>query len=249
MQLQAGRLILLTIGSCRVQVDWEWTAYGWPQFAQLYPNGYKRKDLAIPGPVPRVPAGPFTMVLTAKFTGSADATTYNVTLNPVPSPVKAVLRGPSGDVRTDRSIVLNATSSMDPDDPTNNQEPFQVVWQCVRDDFPAPCFTGKDYGTQSGLTWTVPGSLLTAGRKYVFTATVMKSGGRSDTAGLLVTPTAAAIPTGRILRVCGAACPEMHSADKDLSLSLVADTGFADSTIAWSSDQVAGLASFNGEHW
>lgn len=187
------------------------------------------------------------MELTAKFTGSASATKYNVTLQPVSSPVKAVLRGPSGDVRIDRTIILNATGSMDPDDPTNNIEPFQIQWQCTRDDFPAPCFPGTKYGNQSGLTWSIDGSLLTAGRKYTFIAVVSKSGNRQDWTGLVVTPTAQAIPTGRIMRVCGAACPDKHSVDKDLSLSLVADAGFADATVAWSSDQVANLASFNGK--
>jgi hypothetical protein len=187
------------------------------------------------------------MELTAKFTGSSVATQYNVTLSPQASLVKAVLRGPSGDVRTDRTIILNATSSMDPDDPTNNKEPFQIDWRCERDDFPAPCFPGKEYGIQRGLTWTINGSLLTAGRKYTFTANVKKSGSRSDKASLVITPTAAAIPTGRILRVCGGTCPEKHSAEKDLSLSVVADGGFAHAVVAWSSDQLPDLASFDGE--
>jgi hypothetical protein len=227
-----------------LQVEWEWRAYNWPQFTSLHPEGYKRKDFVIAGPVPR---DSFTLELTAKFTDASVATQYNVTLVPEASPVRAVLTGPSGDVRTDRSIILNATSSVDPDDPTNNKEPFQIDWQCVRDDFPAPCFSGKDYGTQRGLTWNISGSLLSAERTYTFTATVKKSDGRSDKASLVIKASAAAIPTARIVRVCGGACPEKHSADKDLSLSVVADAGLADATIAWTSTQVDGISGFDGE--
>jgi len=225
-----------------LQVDWSWQAYDWAEF----PTNYTRKDLVIPGPVAGITAGQQKDVsLSAKF-ATGTATVINVTLKAVASPIQAILRGPSGDVRSDRTIALSAAGSIDPDDPMNTQ-PFSIKWDCTREDFPTPCFSGTSVGTQSGLTWSIPGSLLASGVKHTFTATVSKSG-RQDAASVVLRPTTAAIPTGRIQRVCAAAaCPLKHSADAPLSLSMVADSGSANAKVAWKSDQVTGINSNDGK--
>jgi hypothetical protein len=209
--------------------------------------------LVIPGPVAGVTAGtPVTATLTANFKGAAPGTetTVVVGLTPQASPISAVLRGPSGDVRADRPITLNAASSVDPDDPSNNTL-LEVEWNCQREDFPNPCFTGTDFGTQSGLTWTIPAGLLSPDLKHLFTVNLAKGtdpNKKEASAFLVVTPKAAAIPTGRLVRVCaGAACPKKHSADVPLALSLVTDAASAGATVAWTSDQVKSINSSDGE--
>lgn len=55
-----------------------------------------------------------------------------------------------------------------------------------------------------------------------------------------VRPRSAAVPTGTIIRACGAlACPQQHSSDQPLSLSLQLPPAFAAAAVQWSSDQVA----------
>jgi hypothetical protein len=191
---------------------------------------------------------PVYVAVTARFDGGAlaDATVINITLIPLASPIKAVLRGPSGNVRADSTIVLNATGSVDPDDPANNVKPMSVTWRCTREDFPNPCFTSTDMGTQRGLTWAIDASKLTAGIKHVFQANVGKDSNR-DFAFTVITPTAGAIPTGRIVRTCGASCPAKHSADLPLSLSLVFDAGSTDAAVTWTWDQLTSISGFNGE--
>lgn len=185
--------------------------------------------------------------LTAKFKDAEPTTTVDVFLTPQASPVKALLRGPSGDVRADSTITLSATGSVDPDDLTNTS-PFQVTWDCTREDFPTPCFSGKAYGTQTGLSWSIPASLLAVDKKHTFTAKISKADGRSDAASVVITPKAAAIPTGRIQRVCATpTCPLSHSADAPLSLSVTLDSTSADAAIAWKSDQLAGISSNDGK--
>lgn len=229
-----------------MQVLWSWSS------TEIDLGGtYTRKDLVLPGPISltNTAALPsYTVTLTAKFDGAAptDVSTIDVELWPQSSPVKANLRGPSGDVRADRTIIFNATSSADPDDPSNGREPFNIQWECTREDFPEPCFPGKAYGLQNGLTWSIDGTLLTPGKQHTFVARVSK-GNRNDMAAVTIKPTAADIPTGRLVRVCGSACREKHSADMPLSLSLVADAASAGATVTWSSDQVNQMSSYNGE--
>lgn len=227
-----------------MQVVWSWTTSG-----GLTLGTYHRKDLVVPGPITLDPVAPFTATLTAKFADQVAETVINVTLTPVPSSIKANLRGPSGGVRADRQIILNATSSVDPDDPTNSRKSFSVDWECIRDDFPNPCFPGKAFGNQRGLTWTIPVGVLESGRVHTFKAIIGKDDARpSEVAGLTITPKAD-IPSGRLVRVCGAACPEKHSADMPLALSMVLDASSAGAKVTWASDQVPRLADFNGKRF
>jgi hypothetical protein len=223
-----------------LQVVWSWATSG-----GLTLGPYSRKDLVIPGPLS--PNAAVTATLRAKFDGETEETVLEVALTPKFSPIKANLRGPSGDVRADREFILNATSSVDPDDPTNTRRPFVVDWECIRDDFPNPCFPGKAFGNQRGLVWTIPAGLLEPGRVHSFKAIVSKSDNRtSGMAGVAITPKAD-IPTGRLVRVCGAVCPEKHSADMPLALSMVLDASSAGAAVAWTSDQVTSINSNDGE--
>ena len=72
-------------------------------------------------------------------------------------------------------------------------------------------------------------------------ACITTAGSRSATATLEgVRPRAASVPTGTVLRACGAvACPPLHSTDQPLSLTLQLPAAFAAATVQWSSEQVA----------
>jgi len=50
------------------------------------------------------------------------------------------------------------------------------------------------------------------------------------------------IPTGKIIRQCGSACPAKHSADQPLSLSLQLDKGYEAASISWSGPAGAGIS-------
>lgn len=156
------------------------------------------------------------------------------------SPLQAVLQGPSGSVRGNRTIVLDADKSYDPDDPTGN-EPLAVTWECVRSDYPAPCFASTDYGEQSGLTWKLRAALLTPNLQHTFKVTVSK-GSRSASSSVSLTPlpTASRLPTGRLIRQCsGTTCSNRHNTDTALALTLAPDAGFETATVSWQSDQLS----------
>lgn len=206
------------------------------------PADYKRKDLVVRPPLSGVSAGDVKKIrLTASFRDSDSKASVDVVLTAEGSPLQAQLKGPSGSVRGDRTLVLNAAGSVDPDDPTGNT-PMTVAWECIRADYPAPCFAGTDYGEQSGLGWKLKATLLTANIQHTFKVTVSK-GGRSASAALSLTPlpTASKVPTGRIIRQCsGSTCPKRHNADTALALTLAPDSGFEAATVTWRSDQLAG---------
>ena len=174
--------------------------------------------------------------------GSSASSIKVVSLTAVGSALKAALRGPGSDiVKADQLITLDASGSLDPDDPNGNK-PLSFAWECVRADFPAPCFASTDRGTQKGARWTLNATLLTPDIEHTFRVIVNK-GSRSATApAVKVTPRAAKIPLARIVRQCGVggeqSCPDRHSVDKALSLSLRVDPSSAGATWTWSSEQV-----------
>lgn len=231
---------------CSLQVEYLWQSLdtaGW----SAIPDGYKRKDLVIRLPLSGLAPGDVRVVrLTANFKNSASKAIVDVTLTAEGSPLQAVLRGPSGSIRGDRIIVLNASQSIDPDDPTGNA-PLIVNWECVRADYPTPCFTGTASGEQSGLVWKLDASLLAASMAHTFKVTVSKVTGatvRSASASLSLTPlpVASKSPTGRVVRQCsGATCAKTHNADAPLALTLVPDAGYEAATVSWQSDQLAGI--------
>jgi hypothetical protein len=230
-----------------LQVEYTWESIDTPTPWAAIPANYKRKDLVIAAPVPAVTAGDTRKLrLRAKFVGSSLESTAEVTVVAIGSPLVADLKGPSGDIKNDRTIVLDGGKSVDPDDPNGNQ-PMVVEWECMRADYPSPCFAGTNYGEQKGTTWRFKADLLQDNIQHTFRMTVLKGTGaakRSDTATVSITPRSAAkkIPTGRINRICsGAACPTRHNADVPLALSLTLDANAAGGSIAWKSDQLSNL--------
>jgi hypothetical protein len=229
-----------------LQVEYAWESIDDTPWAAV-PANYKRKDLVIAAPVPGITAGDTKKLrLRAKFVGSSLESTAEVTLVAIGSPLIADLKGPSRDIRNDRTIVLDGSKSVDPDDPNGNR-PMVVEWECVRADYPSPCFAGTNYGEQRGTQWRFEADLLQDDIQHTFTMTVSKGSGaarRSDTASVSITPRSSAksIPTGRINRVCsGATCPNRHNADAPLALSLALDASAAGASIVWKSDQLSNL--------
>lgn len=226
-----------------LQVVYSWTSLdGWA----AVPANYQLKDLVIPGPVPGVSAGEQkTVQLAVSFENSAVVARSNVTLEAVGSALVARLKGPSGEVPNTRTIVLSAAGSFDPDDPEHSR-PLATSWECIRADYPAPCFTGiNNYGVQSGMNWTLSAGLLAAEIEHTFKVTIMRTfsngtaiPGQAAVASVTFKPTAAQVPTGRIRRVCGAAgCPLRHAADDALVLTMALDAGAEAATVAWSTEQ------------
>lgn len=183
-----------------------------------------------------------TVRLLATFANSARQASVDINLIAEGSPLQALLHGPSGSIRGERSIVLSAEKSFDPDDPTGN-EPLAIAWDCFRSDYPVACFAGTDYGEQSGLTWKLPAALLTPDLQHTFRVTVSKDD-RSASASVSLTPlpTASRVPTGRLTRQCGGTpCSNRHNTDTALALTLVPDPGFEGASISWQSDQLPDL--------
>lgn len=98
-----------------VQVTYTWESLdGW---SGIPAGGYTLKNLVLPPPVPAEAGQTYKLRLTARFSGSTAAATADVALTAVGSPLSASLLGPSGDVMGDKDIVLDASKSLDPDDP------------------------------------------------------------------------------------------------------------------------------------
>lgn len=206
------------------------------------PSNYKRKDLVLTAPVAATAGTTYELQLTAWFAGSDLKSTATVKLLAVGSPLVARLTGLTGDVLDDRQLVLDASGSVDPDDP-GAASPLGFSWSCTRADFPMPCFSGSDRGQQSGATWSLPVSLLGLDVAHTFTVTVSKGEGdnmRSASATLTMTPRTSKVPlpTGRLLRLCAGDCPEQHSVDEPLSLQLLLDAGAETAAIEWQSASV-----------
>jgi REJ domain len=133
---------------------------GAPALWAAVPPGYSRKDLNLAGPVAAAEAGKqYRLRLTAKFAGATQIATAEVTLEAVGAPLVAQLKGPSGDVKSDKTVTLDAGTSSDPDDPQGSK-PMTFTWDCVREDFPQPCFASTNRGDQVGAKWSLPASLL-----------------------------------------------------------------------------------------
>jgi hypothetical protein len=229
------------------QVEFLWESLDSPAWSAV-PAGYNKKDLVIPGPVPGN-ASPKLVRVTAKFAGATASTSVNITLSPLASDLFARLRGPTGDIPDTRTIVLNATGSFNPDDP-QGVTPLAVTWECIRADFPQPCFTGlNNFGKQDGLTWTLPANLFTPDIEHTFRVTVTRSSdGAFASDAVTLKPTTAKIPTGRIRRVCGVgACPPRHSVADALSLTMALDAGSEGATTTWSVEQIPTLAPVTGQ--
>jgi hypothetical protein len=105
--------VCCTTTTVQVQYTWE-SLDGW---SGIPAAGYTLKNLVLPPPVPAESGQTYKLRLTARFTGSTGAATADVSLTAVGSPLSASLLGPSGDIMGDKQVVLDASKSLDPDDP------------------------------------------------------------------------------------------------------------------------------------
>ena len=232
-----------------LQVEYQWESLdGW----DAIPKKYSSNNLVVLAPIPAEAGKTYRVQLTARFAGATKAATKVVELLAVGAPLEASLKWAGGEVvKADQLIILDATGSKDPDDP-NGKQPLTYLWECVREDFPTPCFSTLDRGVQRAGKWTFSARLLDPNIEHTFRVTVVK-GGRSATATnpIKITAKAAQVPTGRIVRLCSGAgdtqaCPTLHNADSPLSLALYLDPSSSAATYSWSSDQIPSISGRTG---
>ncbi len=204
-----------------------------------------RSSFRIPGPLQDITAATaYTFAVTARYTDATAGveSTDSVALIAASTPLRADLRGPSGDVRADAEFILDASRSNDPDDPTDATEPMRYEWSVRREDFPEPAFGNAAYaGFKNGSRWTINATTgdMAFDKWYTFSVTVAKGTintptYRSATSSILVRRRSGATPTGRIVRWCGVSlldgqpvsCPAKHNPSSALSLLLYPDAGF-----------------------
>ncbi len=116
-------------GSARVEYLWQ------ANVSSLVPAALAtRRTLRVPGPILGLVHGTvYNITLTSKFAGSANSAQDSVLITAQGSPLKASLRGPSGDVKNNAVFTLNAASSLDPDDPSDSVEPMRYEWVARRE--------------------------------------------------------------------------------------------------------------------
>ncbi|GFR45710.1 hypothetical protein Agub_g7119, partial [Astrephomene gubernaculifera] len=248
-------------GGCKgLTLSWTWSSpsgwYGLPA------AGKSGQQLVVAAPLPAVHGETISLRVTAAYinasTGASaggSSASADVLLTVVGSAPIATLAGPSGDVPDDSTLVLNATGSYDPDDSSAS---LTFLWDCRRDDYPTPCFSSGDQGAfnGNGAVWTLPSGLLTSGRWYTFTVTVVKtvaSGATPLNSSASVTfrprSTTQAFPRGTLTRQCSAAaCAVPHSADQDLTVLLQLSSPYDTSataagiSVSWASAEASAVA-------
>lgn len=221
-------------------MEYSWTSQDVPLWAAV-PTDYRVKNLVVPGPLAATDSGEsYKLRLSARFKGSTQFATADVTLTAVASPLAAILTGPSGDVRSTSDIVLDASKSRDPDD-VQSIEPLTYSFVCVNNNNPQlPCFDGAEQGTQADGMWQFPASLLDIDGVYTFTVTVTKDT-RSAQASLTVRIRAADVPTGTLTRVCAGLCEPEHNTDTPLVVQLTIDGDLSATDVQWGMSEVRAL--------
>ncbi|GIL87896.1 hypothetical protein Vretifemale_15941 [Volvox reticuliferus] len=140
----------------------------------------------------------------------------------------ASLKGPTGDVLDNTTLLFNATASSDPDNPSDPRGAIKYSWDCRRSDYPTPCFTSSEQGSQEQGLWTLPPGLLSSGIWHTITVTVYKNVTEgatplSATSSVSFRPRSATtpFPRGTLSRLCAAAaCSAPHSTDRNLTVLL-----------------------------
>ncbi|GIL88814.1 hypothetical protein Vretifemale_16745, partial [Volvox reticuliferus] len=217
-------------------------------------------QLYLPAPLPVVHGQSIQLQVKAVYDGSIPGGSTQssiVTMTAIGAVPYAYVYGPSGDVPNDSVLVFNATSSRDPDT-TPDMQQLEFSWDCRREDYPNPCFTGTEQGdwdTTPGV-WQVPASLLTAGIRHTITVTVNKvvpeqTSALASSASLEFRPRRAEepFPRGTLTRQCAIAaalangvCVSPHNADEDLTLMLEVAPDYMDAGVSWSSTEVPGAS-------
>jgi hypothetical protein len=128
--------------------------YSWKTDIPGVPPFFTSKDLLLPGPLTGIADGAtFFAEVTASYSteaarvepGTPGSSTARVALTAVGSPLVAQLAGKAGEISAGSNVTLSAARSFDPDDP-GNAVPLSFFWECIREDYPMPCFQVRFWG-------------------------------------------------------------------------------------------------------
>ncbi|GIL87893.1 hypothetical protein Vretifemale_15933, partial [Volvox reticuliferus] len=214
-------------GVCKGRtVTWSWTSpTGWSGLPASVQSG---QQLIIKGPLKNVTHGQsISLRVTATYSGGGSGSADVVVLASGSAPL-ASLKGPTGDVLDNTTLLFNATASSDPDNPGDPHGAIKYSWDCRRSDYPTPCFTSSEQGSQEQGLWTLPPGLLSSGIWHTITVTVYKNVTEgatplSATSSVSFRPRSATtpFPRGTLSRLCAAAaCSAPHSTDRNLTVLL-----------------------------
>ncbi|PNH03785.1 hypothetical protein TSOC_010116, partial [Tetrabaena socialis] len=231
-------------------LEWRWSS----NWTGLPAARAAQQQLYLPGPVAAVHGQSIVLRVAANYVGDASsAASASVTMLALGSLPLASLAGPAGDVPDDSPLLLNATASSDPDTSRAAQR-LTFQWECRREDYPAPCFSGAAQGDQAASpgVWALPAGLLTNGKTHTITVRVSKQVAAGApllqaTASLTFRPRSASepFPRGALARQCAAAaaCAAPHSTDKPLTVRLKLGSSYTAAAVTWASAELATLAS------
>ncbi|CAD7697795.1 unnamed protein product [Ostreobium quekettii] len=243
------------------KVDYKWVSIDSPLWSAIPADGVPSKDLLLKPPIAGQAEYPYKLRMTADLKNAngevQGSSSTEVTLRPFGSDVRAYCEGPAGDVLLDGDITLDASKSLDPDDPFNQVQSFAYEWSCSLEDG-SPCFSGKT-GPKSATGTTVvlgPDSLTANVRKYhLYTVTVSKKEQGPEDGDPVVVRKASAMcifrpqdasspmPTGKAVMDCGdLPCPARVNPTEIVVLK-VTDLKYADTTVSWSSSAINDLSS------
>ncbi|GIL50461.1 hypothetical protein Vafri_6653 [Volvox africanus] len=228
-------------------VNWLWTS----TWAGMPGNGVATQQLYLAPPLMAKHGTEIKLRISASYSGSSISSYDEVTMVAVGSKPIARIRGPSGKVPSGGTLIFNATSSRDPDT-TPDSQMLQYSWDCRREDYPNPCFTGAEQGDQATASgvWTIPASLLTEGIRHTITVTVSKvvpigTSTLASTASIEFEVSApGSFPTGNLTRQCSPSqCAKPHNTADNLVVMLALDTQFINgTTVVWESKEAPGIA-------
>ncbi|GLI60874.1 hypothetical protein VaNZ11_003092 [Volvox africanus] len=227
-------------------VNWLWTST-WAGFPG---NGVATQQLYLAPPLLAKHGTEIKLRISASYSGSNISSYDEVTMVTLGSKPIARVRGPSGKVPSNGTLIFNATSSRDPDITPDLQQ-LQYSWECRREDYPNPCFNGAEQGDQStDGVWQIPASLLTTEIRHTIIVTVNKVVpiGTSPLASTASTEfelsAPGSFPTGNLTRQCSPdQCAKPHNTADDLVVLLTLDTDFiTGTTVVWESKDVPGIS-------
>lgn len=252
----AERTSVVTFIDSDTVCDTSSVAFEWKQ---TYPSDrtisgltLDKKNLKIPVRIPGVVVGegcthdpsaatPYSCSLAFEFTaalGSTSSAPTTVCLLPEASDLAARVTGPTYDFPSNMDMVLNASLSYDPDEPTAS-EGLSYAWTCMRLDGKG-CFE-KEVPVMSGPALTIPkGTLGGDGKQYYAFKLTLKKDTRQTESTLYVSvvPGVEGAPTGEI--VCtsdiNGLCRVPHNPSRDLEFFV--ELGYFDTAVAWSSPQI-----------
>ncbi|GMH46096.1 hypothetical protein BSKO_14060 [Bryopsis sp. KO-2023] len=236
-------------------VEYDWTSLDTPAWPALE-GGYKRKNFVLRGPITTArPENDYNIRISATLkdaSGVVQGTVgQDVLLHAHGSPIIPRIKGKYGDVALVDDVCLDASASIDPDDP-QQLTGFSVEWKCEKHEIGGEaCFTGSNQPVVEGTRLCIPPELLTVGVWYYYTAKVSKTdvgvttATRSGTTTIAFRPKPAdsPVPIGSIEMQCGARdCPRLFNPTDLVNLMVTVEKPYARNTsIAWSCDGIDDL--------